>query len=419
MIEERSPPSTAELLAWLRLGHTHGIGAVRGRALLEHLGPPEAILEAGPAQVAQVLGSAELARGLFQSDPVRDKRIAAALRWLRQGDPEGGAPLRLILTLADPRYPSRLLDLADPPLVLYCIGDWQWLDRPQVAIVGSRNASLHGAGTARALGAAIAAAGWTVTSGLAEGIDQAAHRGALDARGGSTVAALGTGIAQVYPARAGDLARRIAASGTLISEQPLGTPPVPANFPRRNRLIAALARAVLVVEAAPRSGSLITARLAADIGREVMAVPGSIHSPLARGCNALIRQGAKLVDCAEDILAELPPISRLGLRWPPGTTPMAGSPVPGTASPAYQSSGKPTTAGANPTTGRGPPQDVTGGLAEEQARLLAVMSADPVMLETIAQRQRLPLSAALAALQTLELIGLVQRQLDGSYVRCP
>jgi DNA processing protein len=417
MIEEGSPPSTAELLAWLRLGHTHGIGAVRGRALLEHLGPPEAILEAGPAQVAQVLGSAELARDLLRPDPVRDERIAAALRWLRHGGPEAGEPPRLILTLADPRYPPRLLDLADPPLVLYCVGHWQWLGRPQVAIVGSRNASLHGAGTARALAAAIAAAGWTVTSGLAEGIDQAAHRGALDAGGGSTVAALGTGIAQVYPARAGDLARRIAASGALISEQPLGTPPVPANFPRRNRLIAALARAVLVVEAAPRSGSLITARLAADIGREVMAVPGSIHSPLARGCNALIRQGAKLVDCAEDILAELPPISRLGLRWPPGTSPMAGLPGLETASPASHLSGEPIT-GGNPATGCGLPP-VPQGLPEEQARLLAVMSADPVMLETIAQRQRLPLSAALAALQTLELIGLVQRQLDGSYVRCP
>ncbi len=200
---------------------------------------------------------------------------------------------------------------------------------------------------------------------------------------------------------------------------------MPANFPRRNRLIAALARAVLVVEAAPRSGSLITARLAADIGREVMAVPGSIHSPLARGCNALIRQGAKLVDCADDILAELPPISRLGLRWPPGIAPMVGSPGLETASPAPHPLGEPAT-GEDPATSCGRPRTVPEGipdgmhegLPEEQARLLAVMSADPVMLETIAQRQRLPLSAALAALQTLELLGLVQRQLDGSYVRC-
>jgi len=411
MIEEGFPPSTDELRAWLRLGHANGIGPIRGRALLEHIGPPEAILEAGFARVAEVLGSAAPARALFHPDRQRDERIAAALQWQA-----GGASSRLILTLSHPCYPSRLLDLADPPLVLYCVGDWRWLGQPQIAIVGSRNASLHGAGTAQALAAAVAAAGWTVTSGLAEGIDQAAHQGALAARGGSTIAALGTGIERVYPARAHGLARRIAGCGALISEQPIGSPPVPANFPRRNRLIAALSRAVLVVEAAPRSGSLITARLAADLGREVMAVPGSIHSPLARGCNALIRQGAKLVESADDILAELPPVSRLGLRWTPGTAPMAGSPGLEIAPPAPHPSDEPAAASGSAAMAKGPPD---ADLPEEQARLLAVMSADPVMLETIAQRQRVPLSSALAALQTLELIGLVQRQLDGSYVRCP
>ena len=410
MIEEGSPPSTDELRAWLRLGHANGIGPVRGRALLEHIGPPETILEAGPARVAEVLGTAAPARALFRLDREREQRVAAALRW--QTD---GAATRLILTLSDPRYPARLLDLADPPLILYCVGDWRWLGQPQIAIVGSRNASLHGAGTARALAAAVAAAGWTVTSGLAEGIDQAAHQGALAARGGSTIAALGTGIEQIYPARAQGLARRIVGCGALIGEQPIGSPPVPANFPRRNRLIAALSRAVLVVEAAPRSGSLITARLAADLGREVMAVPGSIHSPLARGCNALIRQGAKLVDCAADILAELPPLSQLGLRWAPGTAPMAGSEGLEINPPAPHSSDEPAAAPGSAARAKGPP---AADLPEEQARLLAVMSADPVKLETIAQRQRVPLSSALAALQTLELIGLVQRQLDGSYVRC-
>jgi len=411
MIEEGPPPSTEELRAWLRLSHANGVGPVRGRALLSLLGPPEAILAAGPRRVTEVLGAAGGAKAIFGRDPTRDDRVAAALRWLAPRPAGASEPARLILTLADRRYPARLLDLADPPLVLYCIGDWRWLAQPQIAIVGSRNASLHGAGTARAFAAAVATDGWTVTSGLAEGIDQAAHQGALDARGGSTVAALGTGIEQVYPTGALPLAQRIATRGALISEQPIGMPPLPASFPRRNRLIAALARAVLVVEAAPRSGSLITARQAADLGREVMAVPGSIHSPLARGCNDLIRQGAKLVDSAADILAELPPASRLGLRWPPGSAPLAGSPGLEMTAPAPQSSD-----GLSAEPGR--PASVAG-LPDDQARLLAVMSADPVMLETIAQRQRLPLSTALAALQTLELLGLIQRQLDGSYVRCP
>jgi DNA processing protein len=221
----------------------------------------------------------------------------------------------------------------------------------------------------------------------------------------------------VYPAQAAALANRIAGCGALVSEQPLGAPPLRANFPRRNRLIAALARAVLVVEAAPRSGSLITARLAAELGREVMAVPGSIHSPLARGCNALIRQGAKLVESADDILAELPPAAALGLRWTPGSATLPGSPGLEYGPPApHAADWRP----GLPAAGSPPVDPATAGdLPEEQARLLAVMSADPIMLETIVQQQRMPLSAALAALQTLELIGLVQRQLDGSYVRSP
>ena len=412
MTQEGSPPSTVELRAWLRLCHTEGIGPARGRALLEHLGPPEAILQAGASRVAEVLGSPGPARALFGLDRARDDCVTAALQWLRAPDLPA-PPDRLILTLADSRYPARLLDLADPPLLLYCVGDWRWLGQPQIALVGSRNASVLGAGTARAFATSVAAAGWTVTSGMAAGIDQAAHEGALAVRGGSTVAVLGTGIERIYPAQAARLGRRVAAYGALISEQPIGAPPLPANFPRRNRLIAALAHGVLVVEAAPHSGSLITARLAADLGREVLAVPGSIHSPLAKGCNSLLRQGAKLAESAEDILAELPPLSALGLRWTPGSAPMAGSPGLESTSPARNflvtSEYAPHTDG--PAT--------AGELPDVQARMLAVMSADPVMLETLAQRQRLPLATALAALQTLELIGLVQRQLDGSYVRCP
>jgi DNA processing protein len=254
---------------------------------------------------------------------------------------------------------------------------------------------------------------------MAEGIDRAAHEGALASlhaaggasQPGSTVAVLGTGIDRIYPCRNHQLAQEIALNGALVSEQPIGTPPLPANFPRRNRLIAAMAHGVLVVEAAPRSGSLITARVAADLGREVMAVPGSLHSPLARGCNSLIRQGAKLVECADDILAELPSFRQLGLRSPFRSGSMAPRQTAGTTSPAPVRHG-----------GRGPSQESSTPaepLPEVQARMLSAMSADPVMLETLAAGQCLPVAGALAALQTLELIGLVQRQLDGTYIRCP
>jgi DNA processing protein len=408
------------------LNHTDGIGPVRGRTLLQSLGPPEAILEAGIGTVADVLQSQALAGALFGGDPLRDTVVCNALEWLQAvprfaaWDPT--ASCRSILVLADPRYPSRLLDLADPPLLLYCVGDTRWLSRPQVGIVGSRNATALGARTALDLAAALASAGWTVTSGLAEGIDQAAHEGALPGEGigterpgpegtlsclpGSTVAALGTGIDRIYPSRHRRLAQRIGVHGALLSEQPMGMPPLPANFPRRNRLIAALASAVLVVEANLRSGSLITARLAAELGREVMAVPGSIHSPLARGGNALIRQGAKLVECAGDILAELPALRQLELRFAFGSASGPGAPAPAQAAPQARET---------------LPRDLAGeiDLPEEQARMLAAMSADPVALETLAAGQRLTASQALAALHMLELNGLVARQLDGSYVRCP
>jgi DNA processing protein len=425
MPQEGSQPTREELRAWLRLSLAGGIGPVRGQILLQRFGPPEAILDAGFGPVAEVLRSSDLAHTLFGPDPARDAAIAGALRWLdgasSPGIGHGDGLQRSLLPLGDHRYPPRLLDLADPPLLLYCTGDPAWLGRPQVAIVGSRNATALGADTAWALAAALAAAGWTVVSGLAEGIDRAAHRGALAVRpgnagspestAGSTVAALGTGVDRIYPSRNRTLAQEIAKQGALVSELPIGMQPLPANFPRRNRLIAALAHGVLVVEANPRSGSLITARVAADLGREVLAVPGSIHSPLARGCNGLIRQGATLVESVDDILAELPPVSRLGLRLPFTSGSMASSPTAGT----------PPSAADRPTTQAlfRPGPAAVGPLPEAQARMLSAMSADPVMLELLAARQSLPVASALAALQTLELNGLVQRQLDGSYIRCP
>jgi DNA processing protein len=227
-----------------------------------------------------------------------ESRLAAAHEWLRGGEQ------RQVLSLGDSGYPAMLLQTPDPPLLLYVQGQVELLDRRSLAIVGSRNASAQGVDNARSFGAHLSRQGWTIVSGLAFGIDGAAHEGGL-AGPGSTVAVVGTGLDRVYPARHRALAHRIATAGVLISEFAPGTPPLPQNFPMRNRIIAGLSRGTLVVEAALQSGSLITARQAADYGREVFALPGSIHSPLSRGCHALIRQGAKLVESGDDILEEL------------------------------------------------------------------------------------------------------------------
>lgn len=275
------------------------MGAVTWRRLLAAFGTPQKALHASRAQLLESLGGnrrlVDAIRSAASSPPTGD------LTWLAQ------APDRHAVFLDQPGYPSRLAQIADPPPALLVQGDVLLLDGLQIAIVGSRNATPAGRDTAYELAIALAEAGLSVTSGLAEGIDAAAHRGAL-AGGGATVAVLGTGPDRVYPRQHQGLARAIVANGLLISEQPVGTPPRGFNFPRRNRIISGLSLGVLVVEAGPRSGSLITARLAADQGREVFAVPGGIHNPLARGCHALIRDGAKLVESVDDILEELPPL---------------------------------------------------------------------------------------------------------------
>ncbi len=283
----------AGLAAWLRLTLIPGLGGESQRKLLAAFGLPEAIFEADPAACRNLIGKrAEL---LTTAPPTA--AIDAALRW-------ADLPDHHILTLADAAYPQALLEIPDPPTVVYARGRLDTLNVPTLGIVGSRNATPMGERTAEHFAQALAGQGWCIASGLALGIDAAAHRGAL-AAAGMTVAVIGTGIDRLYPARNRELALRIAKEGTLLSEFPLGTPVQAANFPRRNRIIAGLSRGVLVVEAAPESGSLITARLAADQGREVFAIPGSIHSPVARGCHQLIKQGAKLVETAEDILEEL------------------------------------------------------------------------------------------------------------------
>lgn len=282
------------LAAWLRLTLAPGIGGETQRKLLAAFGLPEAIFAAGLATLRGVIGS-PAADSLF--DPTLDEAVERALAW-------AGQPGQHVLTLADPAYPSQLLEIPDPPCLLYVRGNPALLSSRCLGIVGSRNATPQGQRDASRFAGALADTGLCIVSGLALGIDAAAHRGALDANG-TTIAVIGTGIDRVYPARNHDLARRIAEQGAIVSEFPLGMPPLAANFPRRNRIIAGLSSGVLVVEAALESGSLITARLAGEQGRDVFAVPGSIHSPLARGCHRLIRDGAKLVEQAADILEEL------------------------------------------------------------------------------------------------------------------
>src|SRR4051812_16752840 len=291
-----------ELAGWLRLALSLPIDGGAARRLLTAFGLPEAIFRQDAAALAQVVDRTA-AEALRQPPTDLGERIATTLAWL-QDDPQH----RQVLTLGDPDYPRALLAIEDPPLMLYRLG--RLLDLPQraLAIVGSRNPTPVGLQNARRFGRAFAEAGVTVVSGLALGVDGAAHEGALEGAAPeaiATLAVVGTGLDRVYPKQHLSLAHRIAQAGTLLSEYPLGTPPLAHNFPRRNRLIAALSQGTLVVEAALQSGSLITARLAAEQGREVFAIPGSIHSPQSRGCHALLRQGAKLVESAQDVLEDL------------------------------------------------------------------------------------------------------------------
>ena len=284
---------SASLAAWLRLTLIPGIGGETQRKLLAAFGLPEAIFAAGRLAARSVIG--DRADLLFDNDS--DAAVEQALAWNEQ-------PGQTIITLGDSHYPPALLEIPDPPNILYVRGNPALLQQRGIGVVGSRNATPQGVQTAENFARHLAAQGQCIISGLALGIDTAAHRGAL-AADGNTVAVIGTGADRIYPARNKELALAIAARGAIVSEFPLGTPAVAHNFPRRNRIISGLARGVLVVEAAPESGSLITARLAAEQGREVFAIPGSIHSPVARGCHKLIKQGAKLVETASDILEEL------------------------------------------------------------------------------------------------------------------
>ena len=305
--------SGEELAAWLRLVETPGVGRASVRQLLAAFGSPEAVLGASRSARAAVVEAA-VAGALAKAPNGFAELLARTTDWLHAAVTER----RAVLAIGDPRYPQTLLETADPPLLLYAQGEVERLLGDSVAIVGSRNPTPQGLENARAFAHALGAAGLTIVSGLALGIDGAAHEGALEA-GAATIAVVGTGLDRVYPARHRKLAHRIAERGLIVSEFALGTPALPPHFPVRNRIIAGLARGTLVVEAALHSGSLITARLALECGRDVFAIPGSIHAPQSRGCHLLIKQGAKLVDGATDVLEEF------GIAAPPAASRAAGN----------------------------------------------------------------------------------------------
>jgi DNA processing protein len=370
--------SDARLAAWLRLERAAGIGPRTGLKLLQAFGGIDAIFDAGFDGLAVHVAQAQ-ARALC-APPSSDTRrlVEDTLRWRER-------PGHRVLALGEPGYPELLANIPDPPLLLYIKGRVELLAAPMLAMVGSRNASMQGRANALAFAEALSGAGLCIVSGLALGIDAAAHEGAL--RGlGSTVAVVGTGPDLVYPARNRGLCERIAAEGCIVSEYPVGTPPLPGNFPKRNRIISGLAAGVLVVEAAAQSGSLITARQAAEQGRDVFAIPGSIHASLAKGCHTLIREGAKLVDTAADVLEA-----------------MAWSPLVRSAS--------------HDASRNAPTHGPAGAAPEGSADLLAALGHDPVEPDTLFASLGMSPALLSSQLLALELAGLLERRPGGRVQR--
>jgi DNA processing protein len=375
--------NTPEALAsWLRLALTPGVGPETARRLLATWGQPDTIFQQTEAALRQVV-SASQAQALREVPQGWRELSDETWQWLH-ASPEPGIA-RALITLGDADYPAALLEIPDPPLMLYALGQidaLRQLDIGQtVAMVGSRNPTPQGQINAREFARSLATSGLTVVSGLALGVDGAAHEGALLGASGSalpTIAVVGTGLDRVYPRQHRDLAHQIAKRGLILSEYPLGTPPLAPNFPRRNRLISGLSQATLVVEAALQSGSLITAKQALEQGRDVMAIPGSIHATQSKGCHLLIKQGAKLVESAQDVLEEL--------RWPDPFVQ-----VPLALSPASET----------------PPDN----------DLLAALGHDPVSLDALQARCGWPTADLQAQLLELELMGQVGRLPGGLFQR--
>ena len=360
------PVDPGEVDAWLRLVTTPRVGRAAARRLLAAFGSAEAIFAATPGARRAIAGDA-VGAALSRPPPSHAALVGRTLDWLATA-PSGA--VRAVIPLGDPRYPTLLLEAGDPPLLLHAEGRHELLSASAIAVVGSRHATPQGLAHAAGFARQLAAAGHTIVSGLAAGVDGAAHEGALP-HPASTVAVVGTGLDLVYPRSHAALAERIRHGGLIVSEYPLGAEPRPTHFPQRNRIIAGLARGTLVVEAALASGSLITARLAADAGREVFAIPGSIHSPQSRGCHALLKQGAKLVETVEDVLEELEGL--LPVRRAPEA--VAPAPVPAAA----------------------------------DDPVLAALGHDPVGLDTLASRTGEPAQVLTARLLALEMEGRIAR----------
>jgi DNA processing protein len=354
----------AELEAWLRLGLIPQLGPVKFRMLLSEFGDPDLALSAGTNELAKVVGR-KLAVAI--TDGPDGELLRSTLQWVSREE-------NRLLTLADGAYPKALLEINDPPPILYLKGNSELLNNDALGIVGSRSATPQGIANAEAFANELSDSRFTIVSGMALGIDAAAHRGGLTGRF-SSIAVVGTGLDIVYPARNRELAHDLSQKGLIISEFPLGVRPLAANFPRRNRLISGISLGVLVVEAAVKSGSLITARYALEQGREVFAVPGSIHSTLSKGCHALIKQGAKLVETANDVLVELGEQERTNNKTSDGTL-----------------------LGSNP-------------------ELLEAIGFDPVDLDTICERASLTAEKASAMLLELELNGELARLPGGTFQR--
>ena len=373
-----------ELAAWFRLALTPGVGSTAARRLLAAFGLP-GNLSIQPAEALLQVVSSEQAHALGREPQGWADAVEAAWRWLHE---ESTAGERRIVTLADDDYPQGLLNIEDPPLMLYVLGHVPSPWPAAIAVVGSRNPTAQGLANARQFSRSFAQAGLSVVSGLALGVDGAAHEGALEGAAPgqlATVAVVGTGLDRVYPRQHHELAQRIARNGLLLSEYPLGTPPLAPNFPKRNRIIAALSQGTLVVEAALRSGSLITARQAAEQGKDVFAIPGSIHAPQSRGCHALLKQGAKLVESAQDVLEDLSP-------------------------PAIRAAGVAADTRED---------DAAGARAgrREDASLLAALGFDPVSLDALVARTGIAPSHLHARLLELELEGEVARLPGGLFQR--
>ncbi|QCP51883.1 DNA-protecting protein DprA [Trinickia violacea] len=393
------PMTDSELAAWLRLATARGLAPVALRALLDAFGLPEAVLATPFRALAAIVGDAVAHAVLAEPPAGFAQQLAHITHWRAQ-------PGNAIVTLGDPAYPPALLTMPDPPPLLYVKGRMELLHATSVAIVGSRNATPQGLEDATRFAQALSDAGLSVVSGLAQGIDGAAHRGALAGRG-STIAVIGTGADIVYPAIHHALAHQIAAEGVMLSEWPLGTPARSAHFPQRNRLIAGLSSGVLIVEAALRSGSLITARLANEMGRDVFAIPGSIHAPLSRGCHRIIKDGAKLVETVEEVLEEL------GIRVAAKSALPAASPGARpkrrttAATPGEQLTLAPTaTQSALP-----PPLDA------HAERLLAALGHAPATFDVLAARTEMENATLQSTLLQLELAGRLTALPGGRFAR--